>query len=135
MADKKEARLSKGIFGVKDTENISESLLFFSVGCDANGNITDSDFVSNAKSGATYNHKNTWNSLPKTDTDGKPFDFYPRGRVEISDGKATVYCSPFIANEKLTAAVKEAFCLTESNGIKRLRLCADGSEHYKCFLT
>lgn len=81
-----------------------------------------------------YNHKKVWNSLPKRITNGKPFDYYPRGRVEIKHGSAVVYYSPYIPQEDLKDWLIDKFNLTASNGIKKIRFIADNSNHYRCYL-
>ena len=81
-----------------------------------------------AKSGNTYNHKKLWEHIRPKDCN-KPFDYYPRGRVEISaKGKAVVYMSPHIGNEYVTQICEE-FELDAKPVIKY-----DHSEHYQCYL-
>ena len=126
--------LSKGIFWVKDINNISDTMIYFDIPCDTEGNSTNDDFISNAKSGTTYNHENTWKELPSFLTDNKSFNYYPRGRVEISHGNATIYCSPYLATEELVQVVKNKFNLNSHNGIKDIKIKADGSSHYRCYL-
>ena len=79
-----------------------------------------------AKSGNTYNHKLLWESeKPKN----KPFDYYPRGRVDInSKGEAVIYMNPNIG-EEFIPEIKTAFGITAEPVIKY-----DNSEHYKCYL-
>lgn len=125
--------LSKGIFWVKDCDDIDNSFIYFDVPCDVTGNPTAIDAL-NAKSGKTYNHELTWKTLNRNITDNKPFNYFPRGRVEIAHGKATIYCNPLIATEQLVDVCKNKFNLNTFNGIKSIRLVADGSEHYKCYL-
>ena len=81
-----------------------------------------------AKSGNTYNHKKLWEHiLPCGRKVG--FDYYPRGRVEITPkGKAVIYMSPHIGNEYI-AEICTAFEL-ESEPIVKY----DHSEHYHCYL-
>ena len=82
--------LYSGIFWIKDLENLSKNKdLCFLIPCDSYGNIT-SDIELNAKSGLTYNHEKVWNSLNKKITEGKPFNYFPRGRVQITNGKAII---------------------------------------------
>jgi len=74
---------NKGIFWVIDNE-----LVYCSIPCDTNGNLLeelDKDTVS--KSGATYNHERYWATLPKSITCGKDYRYYPRGRIEIANGR------------------------------------------------
>jgi hypothetical protein len=133
-----DTNLYRGIFWIKDIDNIEQSDLYFQIPCDNNGNINDPEFsmpdLQSSTGKDNYNHKRVWNSLDKKYTDNKSFDYYPRGRVEISNGKATIYASPYIANDKLKNWLIDKFNLTPSNGIKKIRIIADGSEHYKCYL-
>lgn len=80
------------------------------------------------KSGNSYNHKKLWEHI-RSQGCNKPFDYYPRGRVEISSkGKAIVYMSPHIGKE-YTAQVCAAFELDDEPVVK-----FDHSEHYHCYL-
>ena len=88
-----------------------------------------------AKSSDNYNHRKVWESLPKKVTAGRPFDYYPRGRVEINNGVAIVYYSPYIPQDVLKKWLVEKFNLTSSNGIRKLRLVADNSNHYRCYFS
>ena len=36
-----------------------------------------------SKSRNNFNHKAEWSKLPKSVTNGQPYNYYPRGRVEI----------------------------------------------------
>lgn len=133
-----DTNLYRGIFWIKDIDNIEQSDLYFQIPCDSNGNINDPEFsmsdLQSSKGKDNYNHKRVWNSLDRKYTDNKPFDYYPRGRVEISNGKATIYASPHIPQEKLKNWVIDKFNLTSYNGIRKIRMVADGSEHYRCYL-
>lgn len=39
-----------------------------------------------------FDHQKQWSKLPDEVTQGKPFDHYPRGQVQIRDCQATVLC-------------------------------------------
>ncbi len=81
-----------------------------------------------AKSGRTYNHKKLW-QLGKPKGCNKPFNYYPRGRVAISNkGETIIYMNPNI-DEKHIPAIKTAFNMSEDPIIRY-----DYSEHYKCYL-
>ena len=81
-----------------------------------------------AKSGDNYNHRLLWEHV-KPRKCNKPFDYYPRGRVEVSNkGKPVVYMNQNIG-EELIPKIMESFGLPE---IRKIHY--DGSEHYKCFL-
>ena len=127
--------LQKGIFWIKNIDDIAASSLCFSVACTADGTITGEPccaFLS--KSGTDYNHKKVWEALPPHVTDHAPFDYYPRGRVEIKSGVATVWCSPWLFGESLQNWCVEQFGLTAPNGIRKVILRADYAAHYRCFL-
>jgi hypothetical protein len=86
------------------------------------------DSVGAAKSGATYNHKKLWLAARPKGCD-KPFNYYPRGRVEFSNkGKPIVWANPNVGDEWLPQ-IKNDFGLHEEPAIKY-----DYSEHYKCCL-
>lgn len=137
MFIKEDKDLYRGIFWITDIDNIEDSDLYFQIPCDSDGNVNDNFSMNyNWSSGNlnNYNHKNLWNSLDKKYTSNKPFNYYPRGRVEIARGIATIYCSPYIANDVLKSWAIEKFNLIPHNGIRKVRIIADGSEHYKCYL-
>lgn len=125
--------LYKGIFWITELEPINSNL-YFLIPCDMYGNIEDYNLDYTAKTGTTYNHEKTWNKLPSKITNNKPYNYYPRGRVEINNRKAIIYCSPYIANNELKEWVIDKFNLYKYNGIEKIRIVADGSEHYKCYL-
>lgn len=125
--------LSKGIFWIKDINNIADSAIYFDIPCDSEG-VPETTSDLNAKSGITYNHEKTWSGLGKRITDGERFDYYPRGRVEINRGVATIYANPNIPQEELREWAIQVFNLTTQNGINSIRVIADGSDHYKCYL-
>ena len=107
---------SRGVFWVVDDE-----LLAFPFG------DVDYDYGI-SKSGNTYNHKRLWDYI-KPKKCNKPFDYYPRGRVEFSSkGEPIIYMNPNIS-EDLIPNIKVAFGL-RSDPIVRL----DYSDHYKCYL-
>lgn len=81
-----------------------------------------------AKSGNTYNHKKLWDSLRPA---GRhvPFDWYPRGRVEITNqNEPVIYMSPHIGTEW----IPQIMLLFEIGQEPVIRY--DHSEHYRCYL-
>ena len=77
-----------------------------------------------AKSGNTYNHKLLWEAKKPCN---KPFDYYPRGRVEITkSGEVKIFMNPNIG-EELIPLIKIAFGITTEP-----KIIYDRSEHYKC---
>lgn len=81
-----------------------------------------------AKSGNTYNHKLLWEYVrPKGRS--KPYNYYPRGRVEIdAKGRPVIYMSPHIGSEHIPK-IMEAFSLQGEP-----RVIIDGSRHYRSHL-
>lgn len=81
-----------------------------------------------SKSGDNYNHKLLWEHV-KPRGCNKPYDYYPRGRVEISNkGKPVLYMNRHIGLEVI-GEIMEAFDIREYPMIHY-----DGSKHYKCHL-
>lgn len=79
-----------------------------------------------AKSGDTYNHKRLWNDI-KPRGCNKPYNYYPRGRVEITNsGKVIIYANPNISN---FADIYREFGIIDEPIINY-----DYSSHYKCHL-
>lgn len=124
--------LSKGVFWIKDPENPTDELTF-PIPSGLNGETLDSSSViasGMANSGLTYNHSRIWRELSHSLTDGKPFDYYPRGRVEIRNGEAKIFANPLLGSDACLRVVKNAFGLN-GTGLKSVEFVADGSEHYK----
>lgn len=120
--------LYKGVFWI--TKERDERYLF-RIPCDTQGNIVgSSDYPLCSKDGTNYNHKLLWEMLPKSLTANKPFDYYPRGRVEIRNEKAIVYLNPDINTAATQQFIVSQFGLVESNGITSVRFVSDGSRHY-----
>lgn len=81
-----------------------------------------------AKSGNTYNHKKLWPYV-KPRKCNKPFDYYPRGRVEFSaKGQPIIYMNPNI-DESFIADIRREFGLREEPIVHW-----DNSIHYRCHL-
>lgn len=133
-----DVQLYRGIFWIPDVNNVRSSNLYFTIPCDVFGDINDPEFHipdSMSSTGSdNYNHQRVWNSLDRRYTKGKPFNYYPRGRVEISNGVAKVFHSPRIPQDELRQFVIDKFNLTQHNGIKKIKMIADGSDHYRCYL-
>ncbi len=116
----------KGIFWIKP----GGELLVLKVKCDSYGNLLEDippDMLS--KSGGNFNHQNTWNALPKSVTGNKEYNFFPRGRAEIRNGKAIIFTN--YITEELKQKITDAFYLTAENGIGQVIFKIDNSSHYK----
>ena len=116
----------KGIFWIKP----DGELLVLKVKCDSFGNLLENvspDMLS--KNGGNFNHKNAWNVLSKSVTDNKEYNFYPRGRAEIRNGKAVIFTN-YITDE-LKQKIIDAFYLSAENGIEQVIFKTGNSAHYK----
>ena len=134
MTDK---RLYKGVFWIKDMESIDESFVSIKALCDINGNFIDLSSINPdtlSKNATNFNHQKVWQAFDKKITGNKPYNYYPRGRVEIKNGKAVIYANVNIATEDLKNWAISVFNLIKENGIKAVALKADGSKHYKSHL-
>lgn len=131
----KKDKLYKGLFWVKDVKNIVKDSVCFLVPYDKEGNGDVSGYDSSvvSKSGDSLNHKRLWETLSSNITYNKPFDYYPRGRVEIKNRKAKVFVPPDLVEfkEAIIKFCKDKFNLSFENGIKNIEMYIDGSEHYK----
>ena len=132
--------LSSGIFWViSENEDFQGyTLLYFNVPCDTYGNAIGNPAIQlNSKSGRSYNHKAMWGSQVKNNPLYKPYNkkdynYYPRGRVEISNNKAVIYLNPVICQTPILDEIKAAFGLNPEN-IPDIKIVADNSVHYACF--
>lgn len=116
-------KLSKGLFW------LSDKLIIIKAECDINGNflvLPNSCLLS--ENGEELNHKKAWQTLSKTDTNGKLFNYYPRGRVQIKRGKAIIFTNENALPE--IEKIKQDFGLSDKNGIVDIKVKVDMSEHY-----
>ncbi len=134
MTGKENAELSKGIFWIVDRDDPDANRKYcFLIPTDAEGNNI-SGMELNSKNGSTLNHERVWMELPASLTRNRSFDYYPRGRVEISHGKAAIYLNPAVCTEEMKDFLTRVFGLFSANGIRSVRMIADGSSHYRCHL-
>jgi len=134
-------QLCSGIFWVLSENNDLNDykLLMFGIPCDSDGTPLNIQTIElNSKSGTTYNHKKIWESEVKNNNEYKPYnrkdyDYYPRGRVEISNNRAVIYLNPYINKLDFIDEIKREFGLSSDN-IPDVRVNNDGSDHYRCFL-
>jgi len=123
--------MKKGLFWKIPNDNGEQKLLTYAAVCDSNGVIEKGQPAYNSKKGDSFSHERTWplvaEGLPQR-IRSKPWNFYPRGRVEMSNGKATVYHNPLLAEwVGLEAAVVREFELDSFP----VRVVPDYSNHYE----
>lgn len=130
-----DSTLYKGIFWIVDENDPhNNSNYCFKIDSDTDGNAIELDDIGIAKSGNTYNHKLVWNQLPKAMTCGKPYNYFPRGRVEIHNGVAKIFLNGNINYGDVITFLKHEFNLTPHNGMKKVQVIEDNSSHYLCYL-
>lgn len=125
--------MKKGIFWCDSFGCDSPHLIVVSVKCDADGK-SDRPIDFSSKSGQNFNHKAEWQKLSRSVTRGQPFNYYPRGRVEIKNRKATIYLNPDLNNTVVLNKIIENFELKNQQGLKSIAVKSDGSSHYHYYL-
>ncbi len=120
--------MKKGIFWCANFDTECPKLITVSVACDKNGNSKDPVQFS-SKSGDNFNHKLEWEKFDRTVTAGQPFNYYPRGRVEIKNGKAIVFLNPILNKDCIVSKVMDEFGL-RTEELTGVRIKSDGSNHY-----
>ena len=119
-------KLSKGVFWYEGGE-----LLPYLIPCDRGGNVLKvPEYPLESKDGSNYNHQKLWARLPRAVTEGHPFDYYPRGRVEIREGRATIFLHPSLFTSEIEQEIVHIFGLVSENKVRLVRFVPDGSAHY-----
>ena len=120
----------KGIFWIVDQNLQNNEPYLFRISVDPVGNPCAKTPILplNSKHGDHYNHKKTWEEYVSSEfRNGKPYNYYPRGRVEIKEKeKAKIFLNPDIATVEIVAYIIEKFCLQ----YREVKVIADGSNHY-----
>ena len=121
--------ISKGIFWficgfneMDECDFLETEMIAFPVPWGRDGNVTG-DW--------NYNHKKTWTSLVKHRKDLRKYgwNYFPRGRVEISGGRAFLYVNiNIIRYENFKRDIIDRFHL---DGVA-VRVIVDNSRHYYC---
>lgn len=121
--------MRKGIFWCANFDTECPVLITVSAACDKNGDSKEPVRFS-SKSGNNFNHRPEWERLDRSITAGRPFNYYPRGRVEIKNGKATVFLNPAINKECIVRRIMDAFELMTGE-LNCINIKSDGSSHYR----
>ena len=120
--------LNKGIFWWLPAE---KQLISVMVVCNNDGQALEPVQYS-SKSGENFNHKIEWDRLPQSITEGLPYNYFPRGRVEIRKGRATIYLNPVLCRDDIQRQICAEFGLDVT--VVAIRFVADGSAHYKAMV-
>ena len=128
--------MSKGIFWFicfveeDGTLFFSGEMISLPVPCDLEGNPA-ADISFNSKKGDSNTRKNSWKDLvaKRKDLRRFPWNYFPRGRVEISRGRAFVFMNPLIQNcEDYILRIRQEFHICELDVMIKM----DNSAHYQC---
>lgn len=77
----------------------------------------------------SISHKDAWEQFVQNDNQHfrrLKYSYYPRGRVVVRNGAATVFLNRHIATDEVLAAINQIFGLAVS------KVHAEGSRHYQC---
>lgn len=124
----------RGIFWIKDLDNLENNKDYLiKIETNTKGDPLSYPFPLNSKKNNNYVHQRTWPLLPYNLTRNKPFDYWPRGRVEIKDGKLTIFINPNLNREDVLNYIYKEFDVL-NQGLDGPRVVLDTYEHYKCHL-
>jgi hypothetical protein len=90
--------MKKGLFWLI-AEGDELALLIYAADCDENGNRSGPEPPYNSKKGNSFSHERSWLEATKgqpSKIKSKAWDYFPRGRVEIKAGEASVYFNPIL---------------------------------------
>lgn len=122
--------LEKGLFWVID-DNDERFMLIYAAACDENGERFCALPVYNSKNGNSFSHERSWRETAKEQPNkinSKPWNYFPRGRVEIKNGEAKVYFNPSLIEWKdFEISVMRHFELESI----QTEFLPDFSNHYK----
>lgn len=96
--------------------------------CNENGETISPDIQFSSKSGSNFNHKVEWESLGSAATHNKPYNYYPRGRVEIKHGRITIFITPSLFTDSILDQIIFEFDLKSYR--PQTKVVCDGSRHY-----
>ena len=130
--------LKKGIFWftcefTRDGEaDFSESeIIYLSIPCNCDGDL-EGRVILNSRNGTTFTHKKSWKELVSNIKELRkhPWNYYPRGRVEIFNGKAKIYLNLMILDcPNFKDILKRKFNLNDVY----IQVIPDNSRHYACY--
>ncbi len=76
----------------------------------------------------SISHKDAWAQIEEKRFRRLPYNHYPRGRVVVRNGAATVFLNRHIATDEVLAAINGVFGLTSP------KIHAEGGKHYECYI-
>ncbi len=76
----------------------------------------------------SISHKDAWAQIEEKRFRCLLYNYYPRGRVVVRNGAATVFLNRHIATDEVLAAINQVFGLTAP------KVHAEGGKHYECYI-
>ena len=123
--------LFKGIFWIVDKENLENNEPYlFKILTNRNGDVLASYGELNSKNGDNYNHRLTWETLPKELTHNKPYNYYLRGRIEIKNDTAKIFINPLLNENDILGYIKKEYNL-DDRFVSQIKIIVDNSRHYQ----
>jgi len=138
MSEHQDEKLSAGIFWIiSDSIDLSEyKFLTFKVHCDQNGNVIEEPAIPlNSKKGNCYKFRKTWNEHVinnplHTPYNNRKYNYYLRGRVEISNNCAEIHVHPDILyNSTILHDIRKNFGLFE-HSVCQIRTESVGDRYF-----
>lgn len=122
--------MRKGLFWVVG-DGLERVLITYSVECDEQGRRLEKTPAYNSRKGNSFAHKASWTEAAREEPAkirNKSWDYYPRGRVEIKEGAATIYFNPVLHEwEDFTERIILSFGLQDV----QVTMNPDYSVHYQ----
>lgn len=123
--------LGKGLFWYIKGIDGGGYILNFKMACFRDG-VTTEEVESGFCETDGISHKDAWEKLKKDqDTKNKPYNYFPRGRVQIKKGVATICLTPELSHESFVEGIVASFGLTAENGISKIKVKPNHSRHYR----
>ena len=122
--------LGKGLFWLVKNDSEKFELFCVKILCYRDGETLERVETGVCES-EKLNRERAWAKLDKKITQGKPYNYYPRGRVEIKKGKARIFLNPALNEESIIEKICRSFGLKRENGLTDILIKNDNSGHYR----
>lgn len=133
--------MNKGIFwfpcfvGTEGELIFTGEIVALLISCDEDGNPEVPASLAtcgyNSRNGRSNTHKDSWKAVTagRKDLRGISWNYFPRGRVEISRKRAFIFMNPEILNcDNYLERIKGKFGISHLD----IRVKIDNSAHYQC---
>ena len=110
-------------------------LIYRDILCNSDGDFDISSVKLNSRYGNSLTHRSLWKDLTKNNRElhKHAWNYYPRGRVEITKSKAQIYLNPIIlCYDKFLDDIVRVFGL-DMLSKNNISYRSDNSAHYACY--